>query len=267
MLSWIKNRLGFQIQGLADGPKIDFLICGAQKSGTSALNKYLAAHRSICMADKKEVHYFDRDEFFTGEPDYQEYHSFFSQNTQGKQLGEATPIYMYWEQAPRRIWEYNPKMKIIMVLRNPIDRAYSHWNMERSKGREDLSFLEGVYAEEGRCRDSSPLQDRKYSYVDRGFYTNQLKRMLQYFPREQVLVLKYDDFKKQPDDLLRKICIFLNIRPFNKCKKETVHARPYISKMTTDERKRLINIYTNEIRELEGLLGWDCAEWLDLEKM
>jgi len=57
MLSWAKSRLGLQRIGLKEGAKVDFLICGAQKSGTSALNKYLATHRSICMADKKEVHY------------------------------------------------------------------------------------------------------------------------------------------------------------------------------------------------------------------
>jgi len=265
MLSWVKSCLGLQRLGLGDNQKVDFLVCGAQKSGTSALNKYLAAHRSVCMADKKEVHYFDRDEFFTGEPDYQEYHSFFSQNTLGKLMGEATPIYMYWEQAPRRIWEYNPKMKIIMVLRNPIERAYSHWNMERYKGREKLAFTEALEAETTRREGTSPLQDRKYSYVDRGWYTVQLKRILRYFPREQVLVLKYEDFKNEPDECLSKISTFLNIRPFKAFKKEIVYARPYISKMAEDERDQLINLYANEIRGLEKLLGWDCAEWLSLD--
>lgn len=265
MLSWVKSRLGLQRIGLKEGAKVNFLICGAQKSGASALNKYLATHQSICMADKKEVHYFDRDEFFIDEaPDYQEYHAFFSGNTLGKQVGEATPIYMYWDQAPRRIWEYNPKMKIIIILRNPVDRAYSHWNMECHKGRESFSFLEAIAMESVRRQKSLPAQDRIYSYVDRGYYTNQLRKMGAYFSTSQMLVLKYDDFRDSPDNTLNEICDFLSVDRIGNIKKEVVHARPYVSEMTMEERKKLINVYKSEICELEGLLDWDCSEWLQV---
>ena len=113
---------------------VNFLICGTQKGGTSALDAYLREHPEICMADKKEVHFFDNKKFFNkNKPDYSKYHSFFNPQSSHKLLGETTPIYMYWHDSPRRIWQYSPNMKIIVILRNPIDRAYSHWNMERSK--------------------------------------------------------------------------------------------------------------------------------------
>ena len=265
MLNQLKSRLGLHHLGLKEGQKVDFLICGAQKSGTSALNKYLAAHPGVCVADKKEVHYFDRDEFFVeNKPDYEEYHSSFSGNTQNKRVGEATPIYMYWEQATKRIWEYNPQIKLILMLRNPIDRAYSHWNMERYKGKESLPFLEAVEMESVRRQNVSPLQDRVYSYLDRGYYLNQLKRINRYFPANQVLVLKYDDYRDRPDNTLNKICDFLNISRLKNVKNEIVYARPYITNMTVEEREAMAKIYEAEIRGLEKLLDWDCSKWLGL---
>ncbi|MGB7755383.1 MAG: hypothetical protein WBL23_04905, partial [Salinisphaera sp.] len=96
-------------------------------------------------------------------------------------FGEATPIYMYWHDAPRRMWEYNPNMKLIVVLRNPIDRAFSHWNMEKSRNAESLSFWDAIQNEEPRCKEALPYQHRTYSYVDRGFYLEQLRRLWRYF--------------------------------------------------------------------------------------
>lgn len=118
-------------------PKVSFVIGGAQKSGTTALYKYLAKHPDIHLSARKEPHFFDQEDpaFFLS-PDYSVYHKFFDPEGPHQLLGEATPIYMYWYEAPRRIWQYNPQMKWIIVLRNPVERAFSHWNMVRNKGIE-----------------------------------------------------------------------------------------------------------------------------------
>jgi hypothetical protein len=150
---------------------VDFVICGTQKGGTSALDTYLRGHPEICMADRKEVHFFDNEEYFSNDkPDYSKYLSWFSPNKSHKILGEATPIYMYWNDSPKRIWEYNPNMKLIVILRNPIERAYSHWNMDRSRHADNLSFWETIQKEKKRCSDALPKQQRRYSYIERGFY-------------------------------------------------------------------------------------------------
>ena len=121
--------------------KVGFLIAGTQKGGTSALDAYLREHPDICMANQKEVHFFDNEAIFNGDnSDYAVYHAAFSLKTSQQLLGESTPIYMYWHAAPKRIWQYNPDMKFLIMLRNPIDRAYSHWNMERGRKRDSLSF-------------------------------------------------------------------------------------------------------------------------------
>lgn len=245
------------------GRRVGFLICGTQKGGTTALDEYLREHPQICMADKKEVHFFDDEShFLKGKPDYSKYHSFFSPIKSHKLMGEATPIYMYWNDAPRRIWDYNPNMKLVVLLRNPIERAYSHWNMSQSRGADHLSFLNAIEHEHDRCREALSLQHRFGSYIDRGFYLDQLRRLWQYFPTNQVLVLKNEYLKEQPNNALQDICNFLGVDQFESVEAKNDHSLPYKTKMSEKERACLQSIFESEIKELEQALNWDCNDWL-----
>lgn len=242
---------------------VNFIICGTQKGGTSALDAYLREHPEICMAEKKEVHFFDNENFFRDKtPDYSWYHTLFTPRTTDKLIGEATPIYMYWYDAPRRIWEYNPNMKLIVVLRNPIERAYSNWNMERSRNADKLSFWDAIQNEQERCREALPYQHIYYSYIGRGFYLEQLRRLWLYFSKERVLILRNEYLKNQPHEALRDVCDFLEVDYFESIKTKNVHSLPYESKMSDRERKYLRLIFEHEIRGLERVLGWDCSDWL-----
>jgi len=242
---------------------VNFIICGTQKGGTSALDAYLREHPHICMAEGKEAHFFDNEELFRDEmPDHSVYHSWFTPKPTDKLIGEATPIYMYWHNAPRRIWEYNPNMKLIVVLRNPIDRAYSHWNMERSIGAESLSFWEAIQNEQERCREALPEQHRVYSYIDRGFYLEQLRRLWLFFSKERVLILRNECLKDQPHEVLRDVCDFLEVDYFENIEAKNVHSRCYESIMSDRERRYLRFIFDHEIRGIERVLGWDCSNWL-----
>jgi len=242
--------------------KVNFVVAGTQKGGTTALDSYLRRHKCISMALKKEVHYFDNDLNFSGKPDYSIYHTYFWPGDIKKLHGESTPIYMYWHDAPARMCQYNPELKIIIVLRNPVDRAFSHWNMERGRGREKLSFWDAILKEQERCRGALPFQHRVFSYIDRGFYTEQLKRIWNFFPRNQTLILRNEDLNKSLQDTLRHVSGFLGIDDFGDIEAETVHARPYVSKMTVQERDQLNRIFYCEIKELEKILGWDCSGWV-----
>ena len=125
--------------------KVDFLICGAQKCGTTALDFYLRQHPLLCFPSKKELHYFDDDAAFAGgSPDYAAYHAWFAPEARHRLLGETTPIYLYKPEVMPRICAYNPDMKLIAVLRHPVDRAYSHWNMFRARGESKVSFREAL---------------------------------------------------------------------------------------------------------------------------
>ena len=127
---------------LGERRRIDFLIAGTQKGGTTALDAYLRNHPEICMASVKEAHFFDNERYFQPkQSNYHEYHSLFKPQRSHRILGEATPIYMYWKSAPARIRQYNSRMKIIIILRNPIERAYSHWYMEQGRNNDVSQFL------------------------------------------------------------------------------------------------------------------------------
>ena len=251
-------RLG---QGNSNG-QVSFLICGAQKSGTTALDTYLREHPDICMAKYKEVHFFDREKYFLHPAvNYRHYHSFFNPEYSTQIQGETTPSYMYWYAAPRRIWEYNPDMKLVIILRNPIERAFSHWNMQRERGVEKLKFMDALSAEENRRYASRPLQNKRFSYLDRGFYSEQIRRLRAFFPANQVLILRNQTLRHSPETVLKKIAEYLNINPFPKIKFSTIHTRSYVSQMTEKEWNFLFDHLQMEIKEVEKLTGWNCQDW------
>ena len=243
--------------------KVDFLVAGTQKGGTSALDVYLRSHPQICMANRKEVHFFDNEKIFRwGLIKKLFYHSNFNPESHHRVIGESTPIYMYWTEAPKRIWQYNPEMKIIIILRNPVERAFSHWNMERDRNKDKLTFWDAIQQERERCRETLPFQHRVFSYVDRGFYSQQLRSIWHYFSEKQTLILKNEDLRYNPINTLKRVTDFLEIDAFHHIEATSVHHRPYITYMTSKEKDYLIYIYMDEIKILEKMLCWDCSDWL-----
>src|SRR5213075_1684997 len=112
-----------------------------------------------------------------------------------------------------RIWKYNPKIKLLILLRNPVDRAFAHRNMQRFRGREPLDFFDAVREEQTRIAGAPPAEARRFAYVDRGFYGRQLERLFKFFPREQVKVVKFEEFKGRQRETLASI--FSRWRPLN----------------------------------------------------
>lgn len=246
---------------------VDFLVVGAQKSGTTALDKYLRLHPQIEMARQKEVHFFDNENNFAGVVDYTSYHQSFANNSGDTLKGEVTPIYMYWDSAPRRIWEYNPAMKLIAVLRSPIERAFSHWNMERDRNTDTSSFSEAIRLERVRCRSALPLQHRVFSYVDRGFYSEQLRRLWRYFPEGQTLIIKHEELKLDLSNTLTKIANFLGVKDFDHSEYLDIHSRAYLNQMSSEDFYYLRDVFYSEVKMLEAMLGWSCDSWLDPPEM
>ena len=243
--------------------RVSFVVAGAQKSGTSALDAYLREHPELCLPQKKELHFFDSDRLFAVEPvDYASYHAHFAPRPPQRLLGEVTPAYMYWPTAAERIARYNPAMRFVLMLRNPVTRAYSHWNMSRQLGREPLTFLEALRAEPERRRSLPLERAKRFTYVERGFYAVQLKRLWSHFPAEQTLVLRSEALFDRPDDVLSRIAAFLAIAPFAPPAHKTVHAREYETEMSAEEKRFLLDAYADDVREVERLLGWDCSDWL-----
>ena len=240
---------------------VNFIICGTQKGGTTALDHYMRMHSEVCMAKKKEVHFFDNDKYFlTNSPPYNKYHKFFDPKTNHKVIGESTPIYMFWINAMERIFNYNPNIKLIIILRNPIERAFSNWNMEIQRKREKRTFLESINDEIKQLnRDSN--QNRTHSYLRRGFYTDQIKSILEIFKKKQLLCLKNENLRNKPEDTLSIVSDFLGISRFINIQKVTIHSRFYTEKLGLEEIKFLNNLFLEEIESLEKLLRWDLSTW------
>jgi len=239
--------------------RVDFVIGGTQKGGTSALDSFLRQHPKICMPDtKKEVHFFDREDENT---DYKKYHANFKPKMGQRVIGEASPMYMYWETAPYRIWKYNPKMKWILALRNPVERAFSAWNMETKRGKEKLSFAEAIEKEPERCREALPLQHRVYSYVDRGFYAHQVRRLFNIFGRDNCLVLLNEELRNDHKKTLSRIFEFLGVDNSFVPPEASVFEQEYSDKIEHELRSRLIDIFQFDIKELERLLGRNLSKW------
>ncbi len=265
----------------------DFLIIGGQRCGTSSLYYYLTEQHGIISAATKEVHYFDdnfargidwyRAQFPTGAyRNYVKYvrrHRFIT--------GEASPYYIFHPHAPRRISALLPDIKLILLLRNPIDRAYSqHWLEVKGK-YETLSFEEAIKYEQDRIAGEREkmlndehyhsFKHRRYTYLSRGIYMDQIEYWMNYFPREQFLFLKTEDLYTNPASMVRQTLEFLGVpskeidthREYKKYKvpsKTGYRTKDSAPKMDPNTRKYLVEYFKPHNARLYEFLGRDL-EW------
>jgi hypothetical protein len=241
--------------------RLDFIVAGAQKSGTTALHYFLKKHPQIALPDRQELHFFDDEEIFSHPIDYELLHRHFPPLARSTIAGESTPSYLYWKTAMERIWKYNPQIKLIALLRNPVDRAFAHWNMQRFKDREPLDFLDALKEEPRRIAQSLSIESRRFAYVGRGFYSKQLDRVFKFFPREQVNIVKFEEFRDRKQKTLDAIFEFLGVKPLPNVHDKDQNVVPYERAVTAEERKYLFEVFSAEIARLEQMLGWDCSDW------
>jgi hypothetical protein len=180
------------------------LIVGAMRSGTTSLSQYLRAHPEVFVVPQKELYFFDSEIWDRG-PEW--YRACFADADDAIAVGEASPDYMYEPSAPARMASVVPHAKLIAILRNPVDRAYSHYSHARNrKGTEQRSFAAAVEAEV--AGDDPSLYP---GYVAHGHYLAQLRRLLNHYPREAMLVLLLDDLEASPVETFASVCRFLGV--------------------------------------------------------
>jgi len=201
----------------------DFIIIGAQKSGTSSLFAYLSQHPQLLPSFKKEVHFFDGglspeiDNYEKGEAWYRAHFPLRKEVKGHLKTFEASPLYIFNPLTPKRIFEFLPEVKLIAILRNPTERAISHYFHEKRKGRETLRIHDALQEEEKRLASIAKNQDYKneafksYSYKGRGLYEHQIKRYFDYFPMNQILVFNSEKLFINPDNALRQVFEFVGV--------------------------------------------------------
>ena len=205
---------------------IDFAIIGAQKSGTTALAHFLDQHSAIAMTRPKEAHIFDAEDFDPENVD-REYLPFFEHASEDQLKGDATPIYIFWQDVLKRLYNYKAGLKLIVLLRDPVDRAISHYEMEQGRGNEKLPLWLALLTESNRLKcDTKPKAEqsatRNHSYRTRGYYTRPLKEVREIFPSDQVLIVTMENLLKKHDETLAQVFSFLGVDPIVSIQHEMV---------------------------------------------
>ena len=204
-----------------------FVIIGAAKCGTGSLYQYISDHPNVIYAHTKEIHYFDRN-YSKGIDWYRSNFPFLSKVAPDSPkpekriiTGEATPAYMFVPDIPQKMAEINPGAKLIMILRNPVTRSYSHYQMSVRKKRRTISFEETIKQELETFRKTAPDPsglpippfDLK-AILQRSIYYNQIERWLEYYPKEQILFLKSEDFFNNTAEVIQTVFDYLELPPF-----------------------------------------------------
>ena len=251
-----------------------FVILGAQKAGTTSLFKYLSQHPQVRSPMKKEVHYFDLN-FSKGSTWYRAHFPRRSDTDCGsagngeKEITfDSSPYYLFHPAVPERLKAMLPQAKFVVMLRNPVDRAYSHYWHEVELGYERLPLRAAFAEEDSRLRgEMERLQidaryqsfaHRHYSYLSRGLYVEQVKRWFELFSPEQFLFIKSERFFADPDTETNWILRFVGLAGSSR-----IHYRPFnvgqYSAMDQTLRHTLTEFFRPFNCQLAELLGQDFA--------
>jgi hypothetical protein len=244
--------------------KPSFLIIGAQKAGTTSLYEYLQMTQRVLPVYHKEVHYFD---IFAERSDAW-YRAHFPLRRPGHfMVGDATPYYLFHPLAPARAAKRYPKLKLICLLRNPVDRAFSHYNHNCRKGREDRSFEAAIEdervwidAETQKLKDDPAaysVAHRHFSYLSRGLYVDQIKRWHDAFGKEALLLLSSEEFYTDTKASVGKACAFLGIEPLQENAFDAKNKYDYTSTLDAKTRTWLEAFYAPANHDLYAYLGRD----------
>ena len=281
--------------------KVGIFIVGAPKAGTTSLHYYLNEHSEILMSSMKEPDFFLEKEIddiglyygTTRIETFEKYHNLFSDKKDEEIFGESSVSYLYYPEVPKRIKEYNTEAKIIIMLRNPVDRAFSHYLMDFKLGLLSDRFEDVFNKKEG-------LKFQQYFLL--GNYYEQVKRYFDEFSKENVHIIWYSDFKKDAEQEVQKAFKFIDVDSDYKVNFETVHnsffmpkgkiirkiysivwLRKLLSflfpftlvtfiksalftkgkkpKITNESRKIFTEYYLDDICKLEELLSINLSEW------
>lgn len=294
----------------------DFLVIGAARAGTTALHAYLRQHPEIFMPAHKEPNFFafegqtltcagpGADYINNSVVDLAKYQALFNDAPAGSTCGEASPLYLYSDTAPERIKFHTPEAKMIVILRNPIEQAYSHFMYATKQCIENETVFSHALALETErlAQGWQPL----FGYSTFPRYGEQLKRYLNLFPRDQFLIRRYEDYQSDPDGLMHDIFEFVGVdpaftpdmsgklnaggvpksqavqdflmksNPVTKAvglivpKNTRLKIRDWLAKknmdapdvMSAEARTVLIERLSDDIADLEQLLGWDLSDWM-----
>jgi hypothetical protein len=285
----------------------DFLIIGAPKAGTTSLYHYITAHPNIFMTKPKEVNYFSGSDISKQNLFYADfkintldaYEALFSSADLGQVKGEASVSYLFYNKVAQRIWELIPSCKVIAVLRNPIERGYSHYLMDYKLGLVDLPYEDIVFKRGAHKK----LNLYHQQYVELGLYAQQLEKYFAFFPKEQIKIYTQEELKIDTVSVVEDLLDFLDVNKIDLVESKVKHnqfslpknilihklyssvwlrnklsvmlpysfrenvkkllfkkgSKPVLSKAA---RAKLLEIYTPDILKLNKMIEQDVSIWI-----
>lgn len=246
----------------------DFLIIGAARSGTTALHRYLAEHPAVAEAERKEIGFFDRH--WSHGANWYRAHFPLAISSAKQMTGEGTPEYLFDPRVPARVASLVPEVRLIALLREPLERAYSHYHLQVRNGLESLPFAEAVELEEQRMAgelermnaDPSYFSETRHahSYCTRGLYAEQLEPWLAAFSRDQLLVLSTEAFERDSAGSFQRVLRFLGLDAWDPPEYRRHHRAPRaaLDPELTQRFAPRFEASNERLYELLGEdLGWD----------
>lgn len=265
----IAERVGSATSRFRVAP--DYIIIGGQRCGTTAVNRYLWEHPNVIPAMYKEVHFYDVGydrglPWYLGHFPTARYRSHVASRRGGVALtGEATPYYLFHPLVAERLAQTLPDTRLIVLLRDPVARAISHYHHERKLGVETLGLVDALEAEDDRLAgEEARLVDdptytsfahQHFSYKARGRYAAQLARWFDQFPREQILIVDANALFEDPAREFERVTSFLGLPTVTRASFESHNALRYDGEREAAEH--LLEHFRSHNRELYGLLGKD----------
>jgi len=247
----------------------DFLVIGAKRCGTTSLYQHLSEHPCISRSPHDNIGFFNEN-YHLGINWYKSLFPtvFYKKKMESKNkqclFFDVTSTYMEEELTAKNVYEVNPNQKIIVILRNPVDRAYSHYHVNVKEKSEKRSFEDAVFEEMNRIKSERIIQNKNKNlrvftpnnihYLKKGFYALQLKSWFKIFPREQILVLSTEEFQEDQNLIYKKIFDFLNIPNMKIKNTEKMEKGNYIP-MKDETRKLLLDYFRQYNYELFELIN------------
>ena len=246
-------------------PLPDFLLIGTQRGGTTSLFRRLAEHPSVKAPVGKELQFLTLH-YNRG---VRWYRSYFPMTSAGQQTFDATPYYLFHPAVPQRAAQLLPDAKFVVLLRDPVSRAYSHYRHTVNLGFEKLDFEAAIDAQDARLAEAERLglataagmrMHRSFSYVRRGIYLPQLQRWFDAVGRDRVKVIKSEDFFRSPQEVFTGLLDFLGLpdyvpEDFDQSKSAGTEKYP----MKPETRARLRRMFAEDSEQVRRLLGWESV--------
>lgn len=226
----------------------NFLVIGTMKSGTSSMYHYLKEHSQISMAYKGEVHFFDNN--FHKEERW--YRSFFPFKYKAKiqAIGEVTPGYLFKGGVPERVKKLIPKARFIILVRNPVDRTYSHFQQVLKRKLSDLTFEEFI---KPALSETTELDELPSNMLRRGLYGQQIIRWFKHFDRKQFLFIESEEFFADPNTTMKQVHTFLGLKHEPVINLNPRKTGGYTTEMSRETREILNNYYAKSNTQLAEL--------------